>query len=338
MKEQFVRDLKVGDRVLSFFLVKYKQLEAFRDRTRGQFLTLSLADKTGQMLARVWENAPALAEEFEESDIIKVLGEVEEYLGRLQIIIEKLRRAEADEYDLADYLPHTEKDIESLLSQVLEAIASVENPHLRALLESFFADEEFVSNFRQAPASKRIHHAYLGGLLEHVAEDIGLAQAVVEVFPQVDRSLLLAGIILHDVGKIQEFSYQRDIDYSDSGRLEGHIVLGDRMVAEKIAQIPDFPPELAMRLSHMILSHHGQYEWGAARKPQTLEACALHYTDNLGAQLNRFIGIIEGRRDETARWTEYDRLLGRYLYAGSPVEELVVEERAREDEMSEVVD
>ena len=325
MKEQFVSDLKEGERVLSFFLVKHKQFEYFRDRTRGQFLTLSLSDKTGQMLARVWEKAPELAETFEEGDVVKVLGEVEEYLGRLQVIVARLRPAKEDEYELEDFLPHTERDIEKMLATVRETIASVENPHLRTLLDKFFGDEEFVAAFSRAPAARRIHHAYLGGLLEHTVEVIALCQTVLTLYPQINRDLLLTGALLHDVGKTKEFTYQRDIDYSDEGRLLGHVVLSEQMISERMADIPDFPPELALRLRHLVVSHHGRYEWGSPRRPKTLEACALHYIENLDAQVNRFAQIIAARRDTTKPWTEYDTLLGRYLYAGRE-EELAVEE------------
>ncbi|MEA3459118.1 MAG: HD domain-containing protein, partial [Chloroflexota bacterium] len=197
----------------------------------------------------------------------------------------------------------------------------------RSLLDKFFDDEEFVKKFCRAPCARRIHHAYLGGLLEHVTEVIVLCQAVLGLFPQIDRDLLLTGAILHDVGKIREFVYQTEIDYSDEGRLWGHMVIGDRLISERVAQIPDFPPELAMRLRHMVLSHHGRHEWGSPRRPKTLEACALHYIDNLDAQVNRFAQIIAARRDKTKPWTEYDTLLKRYLYAGK--EGLAVEEAAQ---------
>ena len=326
MKEQFVRDLKEGDRVLSFFLVKHKQLEAFRDRTRGQFLTLSLSDKTGQVLARVWERAPELAETFEEGDVVKVLGEAEEYLGRLQVIVEKLRPAEEDEFELEDFRPHTERDIEEMLAKLREASTSVENPYLRALLDSFFTDEEFVAAFSQAPSARRIHHAYLGGVLEHTVEVLQLCQTVLTLYPQINRDLLMTGALLHDVGKTQEFTYERDIDYSDEGRLLGHVVLSERMITERMVEIPDFPPELALRLRHLVVSHHGRYEWGSPRRPKTLEACALHYIENLDAQVNRFAQIIAARRDQAKPWTEYDTLLKRYLYVGQDEGELAIEE------------
>jgi 3'-5' exoribonuclease len=213
-----------------------------------------------------------------------------------------------------------------MLTTVRETIASVENPHLRALLDKFFADEEFVAAFSRAPAARRIHHAYLGGLLEHTVEVVVLCQTVLTLYPQIHRDLLMAGALLHDVGKTREFTYQRDMDYSDEGRLLGHVVLSDQMIAERLAAIPDFPPELALRLRHLVVSHHGRYEWGSPRRPKTLEACALHYIENLDAQVNRFAQVIAARRDKTRPWTEYDTLLRRYLYAGPEEEELTIEE------------
>jgi len=332
MKGQFVRDLKIGDKVLGFFTVKHKRLEYFRDRTKGQFLTLTLADRTGQILARVWEDAPALDETFAVDDIVKVLGQVEEYLGRPQVIVEKLRPAKPEEYDLEDFLPHTERDVEAMLEVVRETIAAIENPFLKALLDSFFTDEAFVQEFSQAPASKLIHHAYLGGLLEYTVDTIALSKAVLDIFPQIDRDLLLTGAILHDVGKVEEFSYRRTIDYTDEGRLQGHVVLSDRMIADRIRQIPGFPEELALRLSHLVLSHHGRYEWGSPRRPKTIEACAMHYIDDLVAQVNRFSQIIATRRGLEEPWTEYDHLLRRYLYAGRS-EDLVIEENSRAEDV-----
>ncbi|MFQ6102502.1 MAG: 3'-5' exoribonuclease YhaM family protein [Anaerolineae bacterium] len=325
MKEQFVRDLRPGDRVLGFFLVRRKQLEPFRDRTRGEFLTLVLTDRTGEILARVWEDAPAVAETFEQGQVVKVLGEVEEYLGRWQVIVEKIRPAEPDEYDLADMLPATERDVDEMLASLRATMEEIENPHLRALVACFFDDEEFVARFSRAPAARRVHHAYLGGLLEHTVEVVALCRAVMELYPQIHRDLLLTGALLHDVGKVAEFEYEADIGYSDKGRLLGHVVMSDRLVSDAIATLPDLPADLALRLRHMILSHHGRYEWGSPRRPKTLEAVALHHVENLDAQVNRFYRILATRRDLEKPWTEYDTLLRRYLYAGRD-EELSIEE------------
>jgi 3'-5' exoribonuclease len=325
MKDQFVTDLRPGERVLGFYLVRHKQLEPFRDRTRGEFLTLTLSDRTGEILARVWEDAPAVAETFERGQVVKVLGEVEEYMGRWQAIVEKVRPAEDDEYTLADMFPATERDVDEMLDEVRATMEEIENAHLRALVARFFEDEEFVSRFSRAPAARRVHHAYLGGLLEHTVEVVTLCRALLEVYPQMHRDLLLTGALVHDVGKVDEFVYETDVDYSDEGRLLGHVVMSDRMVSDAIAALPDFPADLALRLRHLVVSHHGKYEWGSPRRPKTLEAVALHHVENLDAQVNRFHRILATRRDPDKPWTEYDTLLRRFLYAGRD-EEISVED------------
>ncbi len=329
MKEQFVRDLSPGDQILSFFLVKHKDLEWFRDRTRGQFLTLVLMDRTAEILGRVWEGAPELAETFAEGDVVKVQGEVEEYGRRQQIIIERLRLARPEEYIEEDFLPATERDVEAMWRTLERAIEELENPHLQALCRAAFSDEEFVSHFKRAPAARRVHHAYLGGLLEHVAELLVMVRPLCGLYRDIDHDLLVAGVLLHDIGKVHEFTTKGEINYSDAGRLLGHVVLSEEMLTAHLDQMDDFPEELAMRLRHMVLSHHGRYEWGSPRRPKTLEACALHYLDNLMAQVNRFQQLILRRPDRTRPWTEYDTLLRRYLYAGR--EELSVEEEGQVD-------
>ncbi len=330
MKEQFVRDLRPGDKVLSFFLVRQKQLEPFRDRSRGQFLTLTLADRTGEILARIWEDAPAVAETFEQGQVVKVLGEVEEYLDRWQVIVEKIRPAQEGEYDLADFIPATERDVGEMLQELQGAVEEIQNSHLRALLARFFDDPAFVARFSRAPAARRVHHAYLGGLLEHTVEVVALCRSLLQLYPQIHRDLLFAGALLHDIGKVREFLYETDIAYSDEGRLLGHVVMSLQMVDQALAQMEDFPADLALRLRHMILSHHGRYEWGSPRRPKTLEAAALHYVENLSAQINRFHRVIATRRDPTRPWTDYDTLLRRYLYAGREEEEdLSIEEEGQ---------
>lgn len=330
LKGAFIVDLKPGDRTTAYFLVRHKQVEPFRDRSKGEFLTLMLGDRTGQLLARVWEGAAELAETFNEGDVVKIAGDVEEYLSRTQIIINKLRPARDDEYDLADFLPATERDLATMLATVEAVVAGVADPHLAALARHFYDDPDFRTRLTQAPAARRVHHAYLGGLLEHLTEVLTLADTVVALYPEINADLLRIGVLLHDVGKLREYTWARDIDYTDEGRLIGHIVLSDEMVAEAISQLPDFPAELAMRVRHLIVSHHGRYEWGSPRRPQTLEALALHHIENLSAQLNRFKSLLAARREPGQVWTDYDRLLDRQLYAG-PGDELSIEEASQQE-------
>ncbi len=328
MKKQFVRDLRPGKQVLSFFVLRRKQREPFRDRTRGEFLTLILADRTGEILARVWEDAPTVDQQIEAGQVVKVLGHVEDYLDRWQVIVEKIRPAREGEYDLTDMIPATERDVAQMLEEVRRTVEEVENPHLQQLLRAFFDDPDFVARFSRAPAARRVHHAYLGGLLEHTVEVVSLCRHLLTLYPQIHRDLLLTGALLHDIGKIHEYQYETSIEYSDEGRLLGHVVMSLQMVDRVLAGMPDFPADLALRLRHMLISHHGRHEWGSPRRPHTLEAAALHYVEDLSAQVNRFQRLIAARRDPTKPWTEYDVLLGRYLYAGRE-EDLSVEEEGR---------
>lgn len=315
LKGTFITDLRPGQRVTAFFLVRQKQLEPFRDRSKGEFLTLILGDRTGQLLARVWEGAPELAQTFEQDDIVKVAGDVEEYLGRTQLIIHKLRSANDNEYDLADFLPATTKDVTALVAHLQLAAEGVRDAHLRALLEVFYGDEAFLNRVAQAPAARRLHHAYLGGLLEHTVEMLALAETVIGLYPELHGDLLRAGVLLHALGTVREYTWARDIDYTDEGRLIGHVMLTDELVTEALRHVPDFPAELRLRLRHLLLSYRGRYEWGAPRQPMTLEAAALHHIESLNAQLSRFRDAL-ARRPADQPWTEFDRLLGRHLYAG----------------------
>lgn len=322
-KGVYVSELRPGERTTGFFLVRQKQLEPFRDRSKGEFLSLVLSDRTGQVPARVWEGAPTLAETFAVGDVIKVGGDVEEYQGRVQLIIQRLRPALPGEIDPADYRPATQRDVAAMLARIQAAVDSVRDPHLAALLHHFYADPEFMTLLRQAPASRRLHHAYLGGWLEHLTQVLALCDTVLELHPELNADLLRTGALLLSTGKLGELDWVLDIDLTDSGRLLGQMVLGDEAVATAITQLPDFPPELALRVRHMLVSHRGRYEWGAARPPMTLEAIALHQIDTLNTQIVRFRDLLAARRDREQPWTAFDRLLGRQLYAGYDDEEAV---------------
>ena len=317
MKSQFVADLNPGDAVLSFFRVRFQRLEPFRDSSKGQYLSLILADRTGEMPARVWEQGPAVAGQIARGSVVKVRGKVEAYRGRQQLIVARIRPAEEEEYDPADLVRTSERDVEAMLDAIREAITAVADPHLQSLLHSFFGDEEFRAALRQAPATLRLHHAYPGGLLEHMVDMLALACPLLSLTPELDADLLTAGILLHDVGRVAEFRLSGlDIVPTDEGRLVGHVVLGDRMVSERIAQFADFPEPLALRLRHMILSHRGRAEWGAVQPPRTLEAAALHHLNELNGQVSRFAALAGEGREPGRAWTDYDPRLRRSLYLG----------------------
>ena len=315
-KTTFVSDLKPGDRVTGFFLVREKKLEAFRDKTKGEFLTLQLADRTGQVLGRVWDNGPAVAESFGVGDVLKIAGDVEEYQGRMQFIVQKLRVASDGEYLLADFLPATTRDVDQMVTEVQAAVARISNLDLAALVAHFYSDPEFTGLLAQVPAARRLHHAYIGGWLEHLTQVLALAETVIALHPEINADLLRAGALLLSAGKVHELKWGRDVDYSDEGRLLGHVVLGDEAVAQALASMPDFPAELALRVRHMLVSHRGRYEWGAAREPMTLEAIALHHIESTNAQIARFRDLLANRREDDQPWTVFNPLLGRPLYAG----------------------
>ena len=319
MKKQFIKDLKAGDKVRSFFVAKHKQLEYFRDKSKGRFLTIVLADRSGHILARAWENAVALADMFEEEDLVAVVGRVEEYMGRPQVIIVKLRAARPEDkdafYSEDDFVPQTDKDVDVLWASTAAAAEAMTNPYLKALAQTVM--DSMGDGLRAAPASKAMHHSYRGGLLEHIVEMLTLSNCLFSLYPRLDHDLLSAGIILHDVGLVEGARYERDIDYSDAGRLVGHVVLGERIVAGYIAAIPDVPADLALCLTHMILSHHGEAERGAVREPQTLEAIALHLLNKLSAEVNHVQQVLDSQWDTSRPWTEFDRMRGRSYFRGS---------------------
>lgn len=315
-KGPFVSELSAdGERFRGFYLIRQLQLEPFRDATRGKFLSLVLSDRSGQIQGRVWENAETLAAGLQRGQVVKVEGDIETYNDRLQMRILRLRAAEDSEYDRRDMVPSSERDPEMLLAELDDFRGAIENPHLRSLVNSFYDDSNFRSRLQVAPAAVQFHHAYLGGLLEHIVDMLRLARAVQEIYPQIDKDLLSAGVLLVQIGKIDEFTWDTDISLTDEGRLVGHLFRTNELVSQAISQIPEFPADLSMRLRHVLVSHRGRREWGSPLAPQTLEAIALHHIESLSAQVNRFLTLLENRPGGEP-WTAYDRLLRRQLYAG----------------------
>jgi len=314
MAKQFIVDLKDRETVKSQFMVYKKQLRDFKNKP-GKYLTLTIGDKTGQMEAKVWDKAEEFALRFEEDDVVFLEGQVELFNDKLQLKVVQLDKI--DKYEIGDFLPKTSKDVDKLFNYIKSV--NIQNHYLKSLLDSFLNDEEFVTLFKNAPAAKSLHHCYLGGLVEHTYEVIKICEVVCELFPQIEREILFTGAILHDIGKMEELKFTKVIDYTDEGRLIGHVVMGEKIISERMAAINGFPKELKIRLSHLLLSHHGEYEWGSPKRPKTLEACTLHYAENLDAQINRFILLIEKEKDKT--WADYDRLLQRHIYIGEQMEE-----------------
>lgn len=320
MTRRFVQQMADGDTIEEVYLVTDKQLRA--NRNGNLYLQLELRDRTGAISARLWNAGEHLFRSFDVGDFLLIKGKVQLFQGSLQLILSHIDRSEAEKVDLADFLPHTEQDVSKLLERLRSILLKLGNPHLRALAECFLMDDEFVRSFCQVPAGVRNHHAYIGGLLEHVVTLLDVADRVLPLYPLLDRDLLLSGVFLHDVGKVRELSYGRTFAYTDEGQLIGHLIIGVEMLNEKAAQVPDltgepFPPELLLRLKHMILSHHGTYEFGSPKLPMTPEAIALHHLDNLDAKVHSFTRDIREDRNNASAWTPFNQSLQRRLFKGT---------------------
>ena len=315
MEKIFVIDLIEGEPVTSFFLARQIQM---RQRRKGDpFLTLVLADRTGEVSAVMWDGAEQVAKDLTEGDIVKAQGILGTYQGERQLTLSRLRPAAPEEISLDDYLPRSLQDSAALLSDLRETVERFQNPHLQRLLCDLLADASFVEALVSAPAAKAIHHAVLGGLLEHTVSVVGLCRLLADYYPALDRDLLLTAAVLHDVGKIRELTWDRVFDYTDAGRLLGHITLGTILVEERIRAIPGFPEGLAQRLLHCIVSHHGELEWGSPKRPKTLEALVLHYAEDLDGKVNAFLGFAQSHPDpQHPGWTQFNRALDRYLHFG----------------------
>ncbi len=308
-------DLRVGRPVRGVFMAKDRQLSEFSSKP-GRYLTFTLFDRTGQIRAVAWDDGENIYNSFGDGDVVYVEGNVTTFRRLPQVIIETVSKRRREDYALADFLPHTDKDAHALMAGLRELASSLASPHLRSLLLAFFDDPAFAAAFTEAPAAKTIHHAVIGGLIEHTANVVSLCEAASRMYPALDRELLIAGAILHDVGKTVEYTYDGPIDLSDEGKLIGHIVIGDQMLRARIAELEGFPAELALHLRHMIISHHGQLEWGSPKRPKTIEACALHFADNLDANIAQFLQVIRSNADPNAKWSAYETRLGRQLYLG----------------------
>lgn len=312
----WVADLRENQAVDEVFMVSGKSLRW--TRSGNPFLALELCDRTGRIQARLWENAEALQSVGEIDHFVRICGQVAMFNDALQINVTDFEAVADESVDLADYLPASRREPEEMEKELHDLCRSVGSPPLRALAESFFLDREFWALFRRAPAAKEVHHAVLGGLLEHTLAVANLCRGIALHYPELDADLLLVAALLHDMGKTRELNWSRRFDYTDEGGLIGHLVIGAELVAERARKIEGFPPETLLRLRHMLLSHHGQPEWGSPKLPMIPEAFALHYADDLDCKLNTVEGSLAAGRhaDPVPHWTPYHRTLKRYLYKG----------------------
>jgi 3'-5' exoribonuclease len=318
MSRRFVDQLSDGENVDEIYLVVDKQLRA--NRNGNLYIQLDLGDRSGTINARMWNAGEPLYKSFEAGDFLQVKGKVQLFQGSLQLIANTLDKYDSNKVELTDFLPHTKQDVSKLLERLRTTLRKVGNPHLRALAETYFIDDEFMRGFARCPAGVKIHHAYVGGLLEHVVTMLDAAERVLPLYPEVNRDLVIMGVFLHDSGKVRELSYARTFAYSDEGQLLGHLTLGIEMLADKARKVPDltgepFPAEVLLRLKHLILSHHGELQYGSPKVPMTPEAVALHAIDLLDSRLTIAVREIAEDRGESA-WTPYNASLGRRLYKG----------------------
>ena len=314
-KDIYLQDIQPGDKIASSFLVAEKSM-AFSQKGSA-YLNVRLKDKTGETDGKVWDNAVALDRVFKKGDIIFIEGRAQSYRNALQISILTAKPCDPQDIDPSDYLPVSKLNTAAMFENLLAYVDTISSDPLKKLLGAFLNDEKTADLFRRAPAAKGFHHIYLGGLLEHTLSVVRLLDQAAKRYPQLNRDLLIAGGILHDIGKIYEFSYDGLIEYSDEGRMIGHLVMGVEMINKKMEAIGNFPERLALELRHIILSHHGEFEFGSPKRPKTREALVIHFMDDLDAKLNAFDSFVEADATNAgSEWTAYNRFFERYLYKG----------------------
>jgi 3'-5' exoribonuclease len=307
---RYIEELKENEHIIGHYLCRQKQFQ--KTRAGKPYLSLKLTDKTGQIDAKAWELSEDI-EDFEEGDFVEIYGVVQLYQNDLQLKLAKIRRSLEGEYDAADYIPCTDKDIAAMYAQLTELIHSVGQPQLKRLLTLLLVDDQPAVNlFKTHTAAKSLHHNYLGGLLEHTLSVSQLCVLLAAHYENADRDLLLSSALLHDIGKIYELSKLPMNDYTDDGQMLGHIIIGVEMVTAAAARIPGFPGELLSLLKHSIVSHHGEFEFGSPKLPCTIEAFILHCADNLDAKLNAYEDTIRHSR-APGPWAGHNRMLNRYI-------------------------
>lgn len=317
MEKLFVTDLKIGDSICSDFLVTEKVLSPFTQPNRAgeHFLRLQLSDITGTVRAVAWERGAELAAGFQVGDIVRVRGDVGNYRG-LQLVVHGLEKLPPEQVERRHFQRVAPRERKDMLDELRLVLADVTEPHLAELMAAFFSDTSFATQYAKAPAARSVHHNYVGGLLEHSLEVAELCRHYAAMYRGLNLPLILCGALLHDMGKIVEYDASSlSFEMTTRGKLLGHIVIGKEMLDERIRGLGGFPESLHMELSHMILSHHGQKEWGSPEIPRTHEAYALHYADLTSARLNQFM-LVAGKGAGERGWTEFDRLLERDVYLG----------------------
>lgn len=310
MKAPYVSELEPNQVISAIFLVQSKDI---RQKKSGEpYLSLVLGDRTGDVEAKMWDNVSEVMHTFERDDFVKVKGLYQIYQNRPQLTLHKIAKMDEREVDFSDYFPASARNPEEMFAELCGIVAGIQNPHLRGLLELIFADERIAGLYKIAPAAKVVHHAYLSGLIEHVLSVCKLAKLTCAHYGSaVDQDLVLAGAILHDIGKIDELAFDRGFGYTNDGQLLGHIIIGVQMIGDKLRLLPDFPQKLRTLLEHMILSHHGELEYGSPKVPLFAEAMLLHHLDNLDSKMECMRALVEKDRHYEGCWTSYSSSLDR---------------------------
>jgi 3'-5' exoribonuclease len=309
---QTIAALKEGDWVEEIYLVTSKQVSTAKNGVT--YLSLKLADKTGEIDGRLWDNADEVSGKFEREDFVRIKGMASVYQGSMQIKMKTLEKVDDSRVDVANFLEASPRNVDEMVKELRTVAAALSNVYLRQLMNAFLDDPSFMTSFKRAPAAKTLHHNYIGGLLEHVVELVVLSRDVARHFPSVDLDLLTVGAFLHDIGKVKELAVRKSIEYTTEGRLIGHISLGYEMIVEKVNAISSFPAELALLLKHIMLSHHGEYEFGSPKRPKIQEAIIINYLDDLAAKINNFQATIKKENVAEGSWTSYSKMHDRYLY------------------------
>ncbi len=315
MPKVFIRDLKEGAVVDSHFLVAHKAL--LFGKNNKSYINMRLIDRTGLIEARVWDNAEGLAQKFEKHDYVRVEGRVVYYQDHLQFNVFDIMAIDParENIDPGDFLPKTKKDIPQMHQELLAICREdMKNPWIRQLMLSILEDPRIRDPFLKSPAAKVNHHAWVGGLLEHVLQLCKLGKSVLQNYPQIDLDLVLSGLILHDIGKIEELDPDRFFAYTDKGRLIGHLIIGVEILIRKAAQIPNFPEKILQHIEHIILSHHGRLEYGSPKRPKTLEAIMVSYLDDLDSKIQGFEDLVARDNEGDPNWTQFNQLFDRPLY------------------------
>jgi 3'-5' exoribonuclease len=312
-KKKFISDISAGDSVSDVFALAEKSMAHKRDG--NPFLNVVLADNSGQIKGVVWDNVAQIAAAANAGDFVRVTAQAGEYRGMLQLVVKSMSAVPASDVAPEDFLPASTRDADKMFERLKALTDSIASPSLRSLMDACWDDADLVRRFKRAPAAKRMHHAYLGGLIEHTLSMAMLADKVAGHYAGVDRDLLIVGAVLHDMGKIRELAYDMTIDYTDEGRLLSHIAIGLEIVQDKIQSLAEFPSEQAALVKHMIVSHHGAREFGSPEPPKTIEAVLLNYVDEIDSRVNA-IRELMAADDPDATWTAYHRLLERQFYKG----------------------